>query len=253
MIALIDGDVLVYRVGFASDNQTEVQNCINCDLVVKDILSAVGATDYKMFLSDSLENNFRYAIDNNYKANRKDARRPRWYDSLKLFLKQEYKAEVAYGQEADDALGIAQSNVSGESVGTIICSIDKDLLQVPGEHYNLAKGIRTTVTPTDGIRSFYKQLLTGDTVDNIKGIDGIGPVKSGRHLDGLTDERDMFETVRELYMDDPRLLKNGQLLWVRRHEGELWGFPSESGRRTSMLEMSGTIEEDNAKEERISE
>jgi 5'-3' exonuclease len=226
VIALIDGDVLVYRVGFASDNQTEVQNCINCDLVVKDILSAVGATDYKMFLSDSLENNFRYAIDNNYKANRKDARRPRWYDSLKLFLKQEYKAEVAYGQEADDALGIGQSNLG---VSSIICSIDKDLLQVPGEHYNLAKGIRTTVTPTDGIRSFYKQLLTGDTVDNIKGVDGIGPVKSGRHLDSLTDERDMFETVRGLYLDDPRLLRNGQLLWVRRKENELWRFPTGCG------------------------
>jgi 5'-3' exonuclease len=241
MIALIDGDVVVYRVGFASDSQTEVQNCINCDLVMKDILNATQAESYKVFLSDSLVNNFRYAIDNNYKANRKNAPRPRWYDSLRLFLKNEYNAEITLGQEADDALGIEQTRyrywamrdkyaVKGtmlqKSPVSVICSIDKDLLQVPGEHYNITKGERTTVTPIDGIRSFYTQLLVGDTVDNIVGIRGIGPVKAGRLLDGLTEERDLFETVRRAYGDDHRLLKNGRLLWVRRVENELWGFPN---------------------------
>ncbi len=237
MIALIDGDVIVYRVGFASENQTEAQNCINCDLVMKDILAATSANNYRVFLSDKLENNFRYAIDNNYKANRKDAPKPKFYDSLRLFLQQEYKAEFTPGQEADDALGITQCEELLKMMGrtappkaevSVICSIDKDLLQIPGLHYNLAKGVFTTVTHIEGIRHFYKQLLIGDRVDNITGVRGIGEVKSGKLLDPVGDELEMFEKVRMMYGDDERLLRNGRLLWVRRFRDEIWSFPDGS-------------------------
>lgn len=237
MIALIDGDVVVYRVGFASENQSEAQNCINAELVIEDILKATAATSYRVFLSDSLENNFRYKIDNNYKANRKDAPKPKYYDSLRLFLKQNYKAEITEGQEADDALGIEQVRCSFPKykeanqsfnplvVDTVICSIDKDLLQIPGCHYNLSTGVHSTVTPIEGLRHFYRQLLIGDRVDNITGVKGIGQVKASRLIGSDADESRCFETVRCLYADDERLLRNGRLLWVRRMDQELWEFP----------------------------
>lgn len=237
MIALIDGDVVVYRVGFASENQTEAQNCMNAELVVEDILKATEATSYRVFLSDKLENNFRYKIDNSYKANRKDAAKPKYYDSLRLFLQQQYKAEFTHGQEADDALGIAQDKDGGEdsntlgmqigwSYGSTICSIDKDLLQIPGLHYNLAKGTFTTVSYIDGVHHFYRQLLIGDRVDNISGIKGIGEVKAGQIIRPEHTELEAFQRVRTMYDDDERLLRNGRLLWVRRKEGELWEFPT---------------------------
>jgi hypothetical protein len=207
---------------------------------MQDILNAVEADgSYRVFLSDKLENNFRYKIDPQYKANRKDMPKPRWYDSLRLFLCNEYKAEYTHGQEADDALGIAQSKnfweeqfklcaSDGKPVShtqSVICSIDKDLLQVPGNHYNLATGVHSTVNVFDGIRHFYRQLVTGDRVDNIFGIKGIGPVKSERLLTGAESESELFERVRILYDDDERLLRNGRLLWVRRVVDELWRFP----------------------------
>lgn len=243
MIALIDGDVIVYRVGFASENQTEAQNCINADLVMQDILNATSANNYRVFLSDKLESNFRYAIDNNYKANRKNAPKPKFYDSLRLFLQQEYKAEFTPGEEADDALGIQQTLLvsgdtkrggSAEANGavvhnvhpSVICSIDKDLLQIPGLHYNIAKSEFTTVTHIDGLRHFYKQCLIGDTVDNIDGIAGIGKVKAGKLLDHVDNEPEMFEKVRILYNDDERFLRTGRLLWIRRKQNETWEFPN---------------------------
>jgi 5'-3' exonuclease len=233
MIALIDGDVVVYRCGFASQKQTEAQNCMNTEVVMRDILKAVQATSYRVYLSDSLENNFRYKIDPQYKANRKDMERPVHYGAIRQYLMNEYQATITPGQEADDALGIEQTRINAylddpEFGGdpTVICSIDKDLLQIPGYHYNLSSGSRTTVTPLEGIRHFYKQLLIGDRVDNIEGVRGIGPVKAGQMLDGVDREDQMFEKVRILYSDDERLLKNGQLLWVRRTEGEVWRFPN---------------------------
>lgn len=238
MIALIDGDVVVYRVGFASENQSEAQNCINAELVIQDILNATGADSYKVYLSDSLENNFRYHIDNNYKANRKNSPKPRHYDSLRLFLQHEFKAEYTRGQEADDALGISQCS-KGMEGKTIIASIDKDLLQIPGLHYNMVSGETREVTYDEGIRHFYKQLLTGDRVDNIFGVDRIGPVKAARALAGLRDEADLFGCVKCLYADDERLLRNGRLLWIRRVENELWEFPNVEEERTGVGSEEG--------------
>jgi 5'-3' exonuclease len=227
MIALIDGDVVVYRVGFASENQTEAQNCMNADLVLEDVMKATEATSYRVFLSDKLVNNFRYAIDNNYKANRKDAPKPKFYDSLRLFLVQSWKAEYTPGQEADDALGIEQcKQLAGRSVdGSVICSIDKDLLQIAGRHYNLSTGTHTTVTSHEGLLHFYRQLLIGDRVDNITGVKGIGKVRAGQVIAPECTADEAFQRVRSLYSDDERLLRNGQLLWIRRKENELWEFP----------------------------
>lgn len=257
MIALIDGDILVYRVGFASENQTEAQNCMNTELVMEQILKDNETEDYKVFLSDKLENNFRFKIDPEYKANRKDARKPRWYKSIRQFLVDEFQAEYTTGQEADDALGIEQTlHNTGDwnplgIVPTVICSIDKDLLQVPGNHYNITTREHQQVDYIEGLRNFYKQFLIGDRVDNIVGIDGLGVVKAGRLLDPLEDELSMFERVRLLYGDDERLLKNGQLLWVRRHEGEVWQFPMAVGGSDQVLDGDAeseqrSLEEDDA-------
>ena len=49
---------------------------------------------------------------------------------------------------------------------------------IPGKHYNWNKKIFETVDLQTGIQHFYKQMLIGDSSDNIIGINGIGKVKS---------------------------------------------------------------------------
>jgi 5'-3' exonuclease len=112
--------------------------------------------------------------------------------------------------EADDYLGINQHESS------IICSIDKDLLQVPGKHYNIVKKEFYEIDEETGFRNFYTQLLTGDTSDNIKGIAGIGPVKAKKALTGYFTEQGMFSVVREMYQNDEWMIMNGQCLWILR-------------------------------------
>jgi DNA polymerase-1 len=223
MIALIDGDIVLYKTGFACDAQdAPVElNLWQAEETIKVMLRELGANSFKVYLSDTLANNYRYKIYPEYKANRKDAKRPKFYDEIKQFLINEFEAEITPGQEADDALGIYQS----QNDDTIICSIDKDLLQVPGLHYNFVKKVHTEVEELNGLRHFYQQCLKGDRTDNIPGIDGIGDKKSERLLANCDNEAEMLEVVRGMWDDDLQLTVVGQLLWVRRKPDELWQPP----------------------------
>lgn len=230
MLALIDGDIILYRVGFSTQKETEQIACIRAGEMVHNILADVGATEYQVWLSDSLDKNYRYQIEKNYKITRQSVPKPIHYHAIKLYLKYEWGAQIAEGQEADDALGIEQTKASETlhnkgQYPSVICSIDKDLLQVPGLHYNFVRKENTQVDYLQGMRYFYSQFLIGDRVDDIEGIYGLGPKKTETILKSCTNENEMFEKVRYYYKDDERLLKNGRLLWVRRYPNQTWNFP----------------------------
>jgi len=240
MKALLDGDILVYRVGFGSNEESEGIARARMDESIEKILDAVKATKYEVFLTSSDKSNFRIPIFPEYKANRK-APKPVHYDALREYLVTEHQANMVHGQEADDAMGIEQTNEiealmhqdygafpEGNDLNTIICSIDKDMDQIPGWHFNFVKGIKYFVTPFEGLYKFYLQLLMGDATDNIKGIPGIGPKKATGMLELAKTEEDMYSAVEtaykaafpENYMDLIRCY--GQLLKIRTKEDELW-------------------------------
>ena len=82
------------------------------------------------------------------------------------------------------------------------------------------------MTDSEGTKFFYTQLLTGDTADNIPGVQGIGPKKADKILEGLEDEYEMYEACLNAYQGDLEfLVENAQLLWLRREEGQMWQPP----------------------------
>lgn len=218
MKALIDGDIVSYSCAIYNENYGWEAARSDIDDMMKRILETTGATKYECFITGA--NNFRYTVDPNYKANRKGKVDPIFRADANAYLVTDFGATVTDGVEADDAIGIAASAEGTDE--RIICSIDKDLLMLPGDHYNWRKNEFTFVTPLDGLRSFYRSFLTGDTADNIVGVRGLGPVKSARYINDLESEEDMFATVQILYDDDQRLLKNGQLLYIHRQENDSW-------------------------------
>ncbi len=220
MKALIDGDIVLHRCGYSSDNDPLNIALARTSIMMEEILNETKSDSYQVWLSDSYDNNFRKHLAPFYKANRTQPR-PVHYEAIKDFLFEKWQANLALGMEADDALGICQSHEEG----TIICSIDKDLLQIPGLHYNFVRKEFYEITPIEGCRQLYRQFLIGDTSDNIRGVEGIGKVRAGRLIDPLDDELSMFRCVRGLYNDDERLLLNGRLLWIRRKDDEVWNFP----------------------------
>jgi len=219
-VALIDADIVsfscaVYNENFGWDACRE-----DIDQLMKRILETTGATSYECYISGS--NNFRYRIYPDYKANRKGKPDPQYRAEANAYLVTEYGGKVTDGYEADDAIGISATRHSD----SIICSIDKDLKQIPGNHYNWRKNEFDTVSAVDGLRNFWRSVLTGDRVDNIIGVGGIGPVKSGRIINDLEDEWEMYQACRAMYNNDERLHMNCKCLWILREENKMWEVPT---------------------------
>ena len=111
--------------------------------------------------------------------------------------------------------------------GHVGASPDKDLNNTPGERYNFIKNEHYTITPEEASYNFYRQMLTGDTADNIPGINGIGPKKSEKLLAPWMGDKEMEEVVFNQYQkqyDNPyeAMTEVGRLLWMRREDNEMW-------------------------------
>jgi 5'-3' exonuclease len=73
------------------------------------------------------------------------------------------------------------------------------------------------------------QILTGDSADNIIGLKGIGPVKAEKILEGAVDECEMYQRCVEAYDGvEERVIENAHLLFLRRHEGQIWKPPTQT-------------------------
>lgn len=260
MKALIDGDPPVYACGFAAEGEELSHALHNVKRLINNVLKATGADEYSIFLTG--KNNYREEVATivPYKGNRDPSHKPTFYQDIRDYMENVHDAKVVDDMEADDALGIVQYQTALQRMQdrsdyqfdnthdfeeTIICTIDKDLDMIPGWHYNWKRDEKYFVTYEEGEIFFYTQLLTGDPVDNIKGVPKIGPVKAKKILDGATTEVERFNRVRMAYVDyqskleenegisekeilekaDAQMKENATLLWIRRSTEDAWNQP----------------------------
>lgn len=229
-IALIDGDLVAYRAAASCKDEDPLEvACIRAEKTIRQILEAVNAPDYWLFLSGS--SNFRYDIYPAYKANRRDIARPKWLQPVREFLLLEWQADVSDGYEADDSIGIKQTELTAIKLDTIICSLDKDLRQIPGTHFNWVKEEIDVIEPLAGYANFYTQLLLGDKSDNIPGFDGMARIKPTKelkkridHLLTCKNEKEMLAEVEREYTEN--LEQNANLLYIWRKDPDKWTRPT---------------------------
>lgn len=233
---LFDGDVLVYRCAWSEQESDEDQAKLKLDELISNIIQEVDpygtSKNRKFFLTG--RGNFRYDIAKTavYKGNRKDTEKPKHLGTLREYLMLKYDALVTEGYEADDAIGIHANYYGYENV--VVVSIDKDFEQLPTTLFNPSKWEWKTVDKWTATKNFYKQILTGDRVDNIIGIYGIGPAKAEKLLAGCDSEKALYNACYDAYETfgsettkaaGERVLENGRLLWIQRTLGELWQPP----------------------------
>jgi 5'-3' exonuclease len=228
-IALVDADLVAFRCAATVQEHEPLDVAVyRVDVLMRQILEATESEQYKAFLTG--RGNFRKIINTEYKANRKDKEPPFYLQDCREYLIKEWNAVVSDGIEADDLLGIEQTDE------TVVCSLDKDLLMIPGVHFNWNKVEYTHVDQLTGLRTFYKQMLVGDRSDNVFGVDKIGPVKAAKAIDHLETEQEMFDTVLALYDDEySRFIMNAQCLWIMQNEGETWAHRSQGLHLTSVF------------------
>lgn len=230
MKALIDADIVVYRCAAATADKDEGLACWQADEMINRIIDETASDSYTCFLTGG--GNFRFGLYPEYKANRKDMAKPKHWACLREHIVSNWGATVTDGHEADDAMGIAQYQaVFGD---TIICSIDKDMLMIPGDHYNFVKKELRFIQEPEATRWLYYQAIMGDKVDNIPGFDGLMRSKVPKKmewmiktLNTLIDEKDMYDFVSSLHSASVDLETCLKCLWIWRSEGDIWKSLSE--------------------------
>lgn len=228
MIILIDADTLAFAAAASCEDKPDpFLACARVDSGIENILKACDPDNpepqYELWLTG--KDNFRYKVYPEYKGNRKESYRPRWEKDVKDYLITAWEAQWSEGCEADDMVGVRQMELEN----SIICHIDKDIDMIPGKHYGWpiireGKTVREeqfyTITPEEALRKFYRQLLTGDVTDNIKGATGIGPVKADRILANCETEEEMFHACLDHYGSMEEMTMNARCLWIWRERDD---------------------------------
>lgn len=202
-LALIDLDTIVYIIAY---RQFEDGNRDQPELVklhvrdfISNILVRVRADLVSMVYQVKGHNNFRKYFYPDYKSNRPEA--PEFIKVWRDTILEEFENLGAVGVriiESDDVLNIGYNRFKNE-YELILISSDKDLNQIPGEHYNPKINVTYDVSRVDAIVNLYIQILGGDDSDGVKGLDGIGAK--------WNNKVNMFDAprARKLLQIDPEL------------------------------------------------
>lgn len=186
-VVLIDADSIYFRAACVTEKQNELRKSINHTI---NQIKQECLTD-KMLIAVKGEGNFRHDIYPQYKANRKElpdnVRRALNYGHS--YMCDYHGAIRADGMEADDLVSIWAYEAMDMDQDYTIAGLDKDLLQIPGAHYNFKKSTHTYVDYDTANMHLMLQCLTGDSTDNIPGIKGIGPKKAEKILFGQPTKR----------------------------------------------------------------
>lgn len=225
MHLLVDADSLCYRAGFVvNEPGQEDLACWQLDGLIERILECTQCTTYQLYITGS--NNFRYQIYPEYKGNRVDMARPIHLQTMREHLITKWAAAISDGCEADDCVGIAQCTQED----TCIAGIDKDLLMIPGKHFNYNKEEFTDISDHQAMFNFYMQLIQGDKGDNIPGYDGKMRPKLPQKLYGVRDaiwnascSEEMFDIMLGYYQYEHNRMDIGaRCLWIHRKEDDDW-------------------------------
>ena len=195
--AILDGDILAYRAAWWAERE-------GVDLLEDRLVNDVAEWSKhhekaRIAFSCSRSDNFRRDYFPLYKSNRSGKAEPEHLEYAKEILSNSYDIIKRPRIEADDIMGMMTSGGFGTAV-----SIDKDLKNVPGWHYNPDKDDEPVlVTEEEADKLLYSQWLSGDVTDNIFGAWKWGPKKAEKLLDKLPRD-EWSDAILDVYEKNPR-------------------------------------------------
>ncbi|MDG1453505.1 MAG: DNA polymerase I [Methylophilaceae bacterium] len=229
-LLLVDGSSYLYRAFHAMPDLRNAANeptgAIHGVLNMLRRLHKDYPADYCACVFDAKGKTFRDDIYPEYKANR--AAMP---DDLRPQIEPLHEAIVALGWplimiegvEADDVIGALAKQAESEGIRTIISTGDKDISQLVSDHITVVNTMRDAFRRTDDVLDIagvekkfgippnliidYLTLI-GDKVDNVPGVEKVGPKTAVKWLqeygtlDGIIENADKItgkvgENLRE--------------------------------------------------------
>ena len=206
MTLLIDADWLIYSSCCSCEQDIkwdENLHTLHCD--ERDIHEMIDSRiEYYQNIADDKTDvvmcfteypTFRHEIFPEYKANRKNKRKPLALYGIVKQIQQRYESVSYTGLEGDDVLGLLAT--SKRYSNPIVVSPDKDMRTVPCTL--IAGDDMELITKKKADRHWMIQALTGDSTDNFKGLIGCGPVTADKILGDAKTLPDMWDKVVEAY------------------------------------------------------
>lgn len=269
-VLLVDADIVAFAAASIGQElikdddgeliETKILNFQNVasyiDNRVEEMMEACDTTlEPFMFLTG--KTNFRNDVATVKVYKDKRPPKPFHFENARVYIRSRYNTYVSNGCEADDLLAMAMTSYRKKDVPCILCTVDKDLLQVEGWHYRwetwnsaevpvhfvdglgklegrydegvsekTGRPYRRFVTKEfkgEGFLWLMAQVLTGDTVDNIPGLEGFGAKGTFELLQNVEVKGEALDLVLSKY-------------------GEKYGDSAEE-RFTEQLRLVGMIRE----------
>ncbi len=245
MKLFIDADSVMFKA--ACTQSTKHDTRVVTRKIIEDTIADTFADE--TYIAIKGKGNFRYDIYSGYKSSRKD----RLDDKLKerlndahTYLVNDWSAIQSDGMEADDVVSIWSYEAREAEQDFVIAHIDKDINQVPGNHYNYNSKQIYFVDDEVADMNFCTQLLIGDNGDDIPKVKrGYGIKTAQKALAETTYDNRMDTVVDEwqrLYGKgwEKQLNMVGNLIYMKRTwDLEEWNYEDRYTRKANVGKQNG--------------
>ncbi|QJC36253.1 hypothetical protein GJT99_01925 [Enterobacteriaceae endosymbiont of Donacia cincticornis] len=213
-IILIDGTFYLYRAYYALPNLTNSKGyptgAIYGFINMFNKIIKMNINSYFLIIFDTKGKSFRKKIFSKYKLTR-----TKMPNNLVIQIKPLYKIIKAMGYnviaikniEADDIIGTLSKYAEKRSYFIFIFSIDKDIAQLVTKNIKMVNPINYSISGPKEIYSKYGVhpkfisdllALSGDSIDNIPGIPGIGNKISQKLINKLGNLKSIYQNITNI-------------------------------------------------------
>ena len=224
-IALVDFDSACYIAGCADT----LQECKDKVDGMLDSIQLATSCELEVWIEGGkYKNIFRnhVAVTRPYKGTRQGKEAPPFLKEAKEYVLSKategLNVHLATNMEAEDAVLTRANEIGIDNV--VISCIDKDLHQQHGRFYNYRTEETFDITEEEAHYNLYKQILTGDSVDNIPGLQGVGPKKAEAILED-DYPLEVAMAYAERGMPYQYLLEQSRLIYLLREWKDVFMFP----------------------------
>ncbi len=201
-LLLVDGSSYLYRAFHAmpdlraamADGTSAPTGAIRGMVNMMNSLKKEVRADYAVCVFDAKGSTFRDAIYPAYKAQRSpmpDDLRTQVEPICEVVRLLGWPVLTVPGVEADDVIGTLAVTASSQGIEVVISSGDKDLAQLVDQHITMIDTMNGKRRDLAGVQAEFGvparlmvdyQILVGDAVDNVPGVDKVGPKTAAKWL-----------------------------------------------------------------------